>query len=92
MSPFRKSKQYSCYNNIGSNHPRYIFKQIPNDIMLRLSTNSSNIDTFTQNKHDYEMVQEIVVTRPNLFIKPWIKHYMYVIIIIIMSRRLRGYP
>ena len=39
---------------VGSNHPRLIFKHIPNGIMVRLSTNSSNIDIFIQNENEYE--------------------------------------
>ena len=39
-----------------SNHPGQVFKHIPNGIMFRLSTNSSDINIFTQSKHDYEQV------------------------------------
>ena len=55
MSPFRKNDQYPCYINVGSNHPRKVFKQIPNSFTIRLSTNSSNEDIFPQNKQDYEI-------------------------------------
>ena len=48
VSPFRKNDQYQCYINVESNHPKKVFKQIPNSIMIRLSTNSSNKDIFTQ--------------------------------------------
>ena len=47
VSPWRKNNKYSCYINVGSNHPRQVFKHIPNGIMFRLSTNSSNINIFT---------------------------------------------
>ena len=67
VSPFRKNNQYPCHINVGFNHPRQILKHIPNGIMFRLSTNSSSIDVFTQNKHNYEMALKITVTRPNLF-------------------------
>ena len=50
VSPFRKNNQYPCYINVGSNHPRQIFKYIPNGIMFRLYTNFFNINIFTQNK------------------------------------------
>ena len=55
VSPQRKNDQYSCFINVGSNHPKKVFKQIPNSIMIRLSTNSSNKDIFTQNKQDYKI-------------------------------------
>ena len=45
----KKNDQYPCYINVGSNHPRKVFKQIANSIMIRLSTNSSNED---YNKQD----------------------------------------
>ena len=54
VSLFRKRKQYPCYINGGSNHSRQVLKHIPNNVMVRLSTNSSNIDIFPQNKHKYE--------------------------------------
>ena len=55
VSLFRKNNLYPCYIIVGSNHPRQVFKHIPNGIMLRLSTNSFNSDIFTQKKHEYEM-------------------------------------
>ena len=55
VSAFRKNNQYPCYINVGSNHPRKVFKQISNSIMIRLFTNLSNEDVFTQNKQDYEI-------------------------------------
>ena len=53
--PFRKNNLYPCYINVRSNQPRKVFKQIPNSIMISLSTYSSNEDIFTQNKQDYEI-------------------------------------
>ena len=50
-----KNNQYPCYIKVESNSPRKVFKQILNSIMIRLSTNSSNVDIFTQNKQDYEI-------------------------------------
>ena len=45
VSPYRKkTHQYPCYINVGSNHPKKVFKQTPKSIMIRLSTNSSNED------------------------------------------------
>ena len=56
VSPFRKkSDQYPYYMNVGSNRHKKVFKQIPNSIMIRLSTNSSNEDILTQNKQDFEI-------------------------------------
>ena len=37
--------------------------------MFRLSTNSSNINIFTQNKYDYEMALKIVVYKAKLVYK-----------------------
>ena len=68
VSPFRKNKQYPYYIKVDSNHPRQVFKHIPNGIMVRLSTNYSNIDIFAQNKHEYEAVLKIAAIRPNLLI------------------------
>ena len=56
VSPFRKKKQYPRYINVGSNDPWLIFKHILIGIVFRLSTNSSNIDIFTQNKYEYDVV------------------------------------
>ena len=60
VSIFRKNNQYRCYISVGSNHAK-IFKYFPHGIMFRWSTNSSNIDIITPNKHDYEMALKIVV-------------------------------
>ena len=68
VSPFRKNDQYPCCINIGSNHPRKVFKQISNSIMIRLSTNSSNGDIFTQNKQDYEIALKVVDIKKNSYI------------------------
>ena len=54
ISPFRKNNQHPCYIDTGSNHPKQTFNHIPNSIAIRLSNNSSNMDIFNQNKHDYE--------------------------------------
>ena len=45
---------------------------------MELSDNS-NFNIFTQKKHNYELVLEIVVAKPNLFIKPQMKHQMFTI-------------
>ena len=50
-----KKQSISIQHNVGSNHPKKVFKQIPNNTMIRLSTNSSNEDIFTQNKQDYKI-------------------------------------
>ena len=50
-----KNDQYPCYINVGSNHLKKVFKQIPNSVMISLSTNSSNEDIFTQNKQNFEI-------------------------------------
>ena len=50
-----KNYQYLCYINEESNHPKKVFKQISNNIMIRWSTNSLNEDIFTQNKQDYKI-------------------------------------
>ena len=55
VSPFRKNNQYLYFIELGSNPPKKVFKQIPNSIMMRLWTNSSNEDIFTQNKQGYEI-------------------------------------
>ena len=55
VSPFRKNDQYPCYKNVGFNHPKKVFKRIPNIIMIRLLTNSSNEDICTQIKQDYDI-------------------------------------
>ena len=47
--------------------------------MLRLSTNSSDINIFTQSKHDYKQALKIVLIKSNLFLESQIKHPMYVI-------------
>ena len=47
--------QYPSYINVRSNPLRKVFRQIPDSIMIRLSTNSSIKDTFTQNKQDFEI-------------------------------------
>ena len=52
MSPLRENNQYPYYINVSSNHPSQIFKYIFNGIIFRLSTSSSNINIFFQNKHD----------------------------------------
>ena len=52
VSPFKKNDQYPCYINVGSYHPRQVFKYIPNSIMV--NTNTSDIDILTLNKHEYE--------------------------------------
>ena len=44
---YKKNNQYPCYINVGFNHPIQVFKHIPNGIMVKLSTNSSNIDIFS---------------------------------------------
>ena len=49
VTEFRKHNQVPSYINSSSNHPKQVFKH-----MVRLSTNSSNSDIFTQNKHEYE--------------------------------------
>ena len=54
----KKKDQYPCYMNVGSNHPKKVFKQIPNSIIIRLSINSSNEYIFIQNKHNYEIVDK----------------------------------
>ena len=54
VSPFTKDKQNPRYINIGSNHPQKVFENIPNGIMVRLSTNSSNSNIFDKNKTEYE--------------------------------------
>ena len=51
-----KNNQYLCYIDVGSNHPKQIFKHISNGIMFKLFYSSINI--FTQSKHDYEMALE----------------------------------
>ena len=58
VSLFRKNNQYPCYINVSSNHPTEVFKHITNSIMFRLSTNSSDINIFTQSSHDYEQAQK----------------------------------
>ena len=55
VSPFQKNDRYPLYINLGFNHPKKIFKQIPHSIMIRLATNSSIEDIFTQNKQNYEI-------------------------------------
>ena len=70
MSSFRKNNQYPCYINVGSKHPRQIFKHIPHGIIFRWSANSSNINTFTQSKHDYEMVLKDSGYKSKLVYKP----------------------
>ena len=55
VSASMKNDQYPCYINDGS---KKVFKQIPKSIMIRLSTNSSNEDIFTQNKQDYEIASK----------------------------------
>ena len=55
----RENKPYPCYIHVSSYH--HIFKHIPNGIMFRLSTNSSDTNVFTQNKHNYELVLKIVI-------------------------------
>ena len=48
--------------------------------MFRLSTNSSDINIFTQSKHNYELERKtIMVIKTNLSIKPQMKHPMYVV-------------
>ena len=48
--------------------------------MFRLSSNSSDINIFTQSKHDYELaLKKTVITKPNLSIKPQMKQPMYVV-------------
>ena len=50
VSPLRKHNQCQYYIN---NHSRHVFKHIPDGIMVRLSTYSSNVDIF---KHEYKVV------------------------------------
>ena len=64
-----KKDQYSCNINVGSNHLNKVFKQIPNSIMIKLSTNSSNEDIFTQNKQDYDIALKIVDIKINSYVK-----------------------
>ena len=52
VSPFRKYNQYPCYINVVSNHPRQIFKHILPGVRFILSTDSTNILIFIQNKQD----------------------------------------
>ena len=66
VSSIRKNNKYSCYITVGSNHSRQIFEHIPNDIMPRLSTNSSNNNIFLKTK--------MVVVKPKLM-----KYQIYVI-------------
>ena len=54
LSPFRKNNEYPWHINVRSNNPRQIFKHIPNGIMFRLSTNSSDTN-ITQSNQDYEL-------------------------------------
>ena len=54
VTQFRKHNQVPSYTDTCSNHPKQIFKHIPNGIMVRLSTNSSNCDIFTEDKCEYE--------------------------------------
>ena len=49
-----KRNQCQCYINASSNHSRHVFKYIPNGIMVRLSTYSSDIDILTPIKHEYK--------------------------------------
>ena len=51
----KKNDEYRCDINVGSKHPKKVFKQIPNSIMIRLSTNSSDVEIFIQNKQYYEI-------------------------------------
>ena len=46
-----------------------MFKHIPNEIVFTLATNSPDINIFTQNNYNYDLVQKIMVIKPNLFIK-----------------------
>ena len=69
VSPFRKNDQYPYYINVGSNPPKKVFKQTPNSNMIRLSTNSSNEDIFTQNKQDYEIALKIFKYKEKLIYK-----------------------
>ena len=79
VSSFRKNNQYLCYINVCPNHPRQIFKHIPNGIIFRLSINSSNRDIFAQNKHEYQVALKTAVIRLNLFISLGMKQQMYII-------------
>ena len=58
VSPFRKNNQYPYYINVSSNHSGQIFKPIQNGIMFWLSSKSSNINIFTENKQEYELLQK----------------------------------
>ena len=69
VSRFRKNDQYPCYINIGSNPPKKVFKQTPNSIMIRLSTNSSSEVIFTLIKQEYEIALKIVDIKKNSSIK-----------------------
>ena len=54
VAPFRKHSQVQSYIDAGSNHPKAAFKHIPNGIIVTLSTNFSNLNIFTENKHEYK--------------------------------------
>ena len=51
---------FSEKKNVRSNHPKNVFKRILNNIKIKLSTKSSNIDICTQNKQDCEIALQIV--------------------------------
>ena len=55
MSPFRKNNQHPYYINVDSNHPRQVFEHILTCIIFELSTHSSDINIFTQSRHDYKL-------------------------------------
>ena len=52
VRPYKKQKP--IYINVGSNHPKQVFKHIPNGIANRLSTNSSDSNIFNEVKIEYE--------------------------------------
>lgn len=54
LSPSRKINQQPIDINVGSNHPKHVWEQIPNDISFRLSSNSSSVRIFNQHKNEYE--------------------------------------
>ena len=52
--PFRKRNQDLRYVDRGPNHPKHVFRHIPEGIEHILSNNSSNKEFFERSKQEYE--------------------------------------
>ena len=45
--PFRKNDQYPCYIDVGFNHPKKVFKQISNSVVLSPWLTMQTHNTYT---------------------------------------------